>query len=204
MIDLFVKIVSTNNIWIAFLAFALYYILKKEPFKVFTYFSQKRENEHVLAKDLLESGKLTKEANEFLREHLEHFAFRRYYGISADADMRNALIEFQKIHRRGLSWSQVRRAYPNIELKGTRIEAKLNRLDRWFRWYVTITCWAIGGYATSIIVFTVILSSQISRNQFFLLTAAALILLMVSVLFSRMNLPYHNTMKIIALLRRPA
>jgi hypothetical protein len=199
LIDYFVKNVTTDKMWIAFLALAIYYVLKKEPFKVFAHFSQKREKEHTLAKELLETGKLTKEANEFLREHLEHYAFKRYYGISADAEMRNALIKFQRKHQRDLSWSQVRRAYVNIRLKGTKIVATLSWVDHAFRWLVTALCWLVSAYALFVIGFAVLAGSEISRRQFFALTATALLLLLTAVLFSSMNWPYHNTRTVMRL-----
>ena len=199
IIDYFIKNVTTDKIWIAFLALAIYYVLNKEPFKVFAHVSQKCENEHTLAKDLLEGGKLTKEANEFLREHLEHYAFKRYYGIAADAEMRNALIKFQRKHQRDLSWSQVRRAYVNIRLKGTKIVAKLSWLDRALRWFVTALCWLVGAYSLFVIGFAIFTGSEVSRTQFFTLTVTAMLLLLVAVLFSSLNWPYHNTRTVIKL-----
>lgn len=199
LIDYFIKNVTTDKMWIAFLALAIYYVLKKEPFKVFAHFSQKREKEHTLAKELLEAGKLTKEANEFLREHLEHYAFKRYYGISADAEMRNALIKFQRKHQRDLSWSQVRRAYVNVRLKGTKIVATLSWMDHAFRWFVTALSWIVGAYALFVIGLAALAGSEIGRWQFFALTAIALLLLLVAVLFSSMNWPYHNTRSVMKL-----
>lgn len=204
LIEYFTKNVTTEKIWIAFLALAIYYILKKEPFKVFAHFSQQREKEHTLAKELLESGKLSKEANEFLREHLEHYAFKRYYGISADADMRNALIKFQKKHQRDLSWSQVRRARVNIRLQGSKIVATLGWIDHAFRWFVTALCWLVGAYALVFIGIATFTGSITDRKQFFILTAMALALLLIAVVFSSMNWPYHNTRTIIRLSEREA
>ena len=96
IIELSLQNLNTGNLWVAFLALAIFYILKKEPFKIYEYLSQKRDNEHNFAKELLESEKLTKEGNDFLREHLERSAFKRYYGINADNEMRSALIKFHK------------------------------------------------------------------------------------------------------------
>ena len=202
LIDYFVKNVTTDKMWIAFLALAIYYVLKKEPFKVFAHFSQRREKEHLLAKELLETGKLTKEANEFLREHLEHYAFKRYYGISADADMRNALIKFQRRNQRELSWSQIRRAIVNIQLNGSKVEARLGLVDHFFRWFVTCLCWSVGAYALFVITLTIVASAEIERKQFFTLTVIALLLLLFAVLFSSMNWPYHNTRTVIRLSAR--
>jgi len=200
LVEFFVQNATTDKMWIAFLALAIYYVLKKEPFKVFEHFSQKQEKEHTLAKELLETGKLSKDANEFLREHLEHYAFKRYYGISADAEMRNALLKFQRKHQREISWAQVRRACINIKLRGSKLEAKLGLLDHIFRWFVTTLCWLVGAYALFVIGLAVYAGSQIGRPQFFGLTAVALVLLLVAMFFSSMNWPYHNTRTVMRLL----
>lgn len=199
LIEYFITNMSVEKMWVAFLALAIYYILKKEPFKVFSHFSEKREREHELAKELLESEKLTKEANEFLREHLEHYAFKRYYGISADAEMRSALIKFQRKHQRDLSWPQIRRAYLNVQLKGTKITAKLDMLDHVFRWLVTVLCILISGYALVVIILVTLTNSEMERQQFFYLTIIALGLLCAAVLFSSLNWSYHNTRTVIKL-----
>ncbi|KQX91193.1 hypothetical protein [Variovorax sp. Root473] len=200
--EFFVQNATTDKMWIAFLALAIYYVLKKEPFKVFEHFSQKQEKEHTLAKELLETGRLTKDANEFLREHLEHYAFKRYYGISADAEMRIALVKFQKKHQREISWAQLRRAYTNIKLSDTKLEARLGWIDHAFRWFVTILCWATGGYALVVIGLAAYAGSQFGRLQFFGLTIVALMLLLAAMFFSSMNWPYHNTRAIMKLLKK--
>lgn len=202
LVEYFVSNATTDKMWIGFLALAIYYVLKKEPFKVFEHFSQRREKEHVLAKELLESGKLTKEANEFLREHLEHYAFKRYYGISADSEMRNALVKFQRKHQRELAWSQLRRAYPNIELVGSKVVAKLGLVDYASRWSVSILCWLVGAYALLVIALAAYGAAKGSTIQFVGLTGVALLLLFASVLFSSLNLPYHNTRTVMRLSQR--
>jgi len=144
LLQYFTNTIGTDKIWVGFLLLAIYYILKKEPFKIFAHFSDRKDKEHELAKALLESGKLGKEANDFLREHLEKIAFHRYYGIYADSDMRSALVKFQKKHQRQLSWHDLRRAYPNIKLVGTRITARLKWHDHALRWLATSLCYMIG------------------------------------------------------------
>lgn len=200
--EYFVSNATTDNMWIAFLALAIYYVLKKEPFKVFESFSQRREKEHVLAKELIDSGKLTKEANDFLREHLEHYAFKRYYGISADSEMRNALIKFQRKHQRDITWSQIKRAYPNIRLIGTKVVATLGLFDHVARWLVSILCWLVGAYALFVISLATYGVFNGSTIQFIGLTVAAFLLLLAAVLFSSMNWQYHNTRTIMRLSKR--
>ena len=130
---------------------------------------------------------------------MEHYAFKRYYGIAADAEMRSALIKFQRKHQRDLSWTQIRRAYLNIKLKGTKITAKLDMLDHVFRWIVTSLCILISGYALFVIILVTLASSEMERQQFFYLTVMALGLLCVAVLFSSLNWSYHNTRTVIKL-----
>lgn len=202
LIEYFIKYATSDKIWTAFIALGIYYILKKEPFKVFEYISQKREREHALARELLESGKLSKETNEFLRERLEYFAFKRYYGISTDPEMRCALIKFQKKHQRNLKWSQIRRAYPNINLNDGKIEVDLPLKDHVLRWLVTILCWLVGIYATIVIALAIYGVSELSTLQFFGLTTAALILLLTAMLFSSLNWPYHDAKKILLLTKK--
>lgn len=197
--EFFVENATTDKVWLAFLILAIYYILKKEPFKVFEYFSQRRAKEHTLAKELIESGKLTKEANEFLRDHLEHYAFKRYYGVSADAEMRNALLKFQRKHQREISWSQVRPAYPNIKLIEGNIEAHLEPLDHLSRWSVSVLCWLTGGYAGFVLLVAIYSALQGNGLQFLGLAVVALLLLLAAVLFSSLNWSYHNTRKVMRL-----
>lgn len=199
LLQFFTTNVTTGKVWIAFMFLAIYYILKKEPFKIFAHLSEKKEKEHEFAKELLESEKLGKDANEFLREHLERIAFRKYYGIQADPEMRSALLKFYKKHQRSLGWHDLRRAYPNIRLDGSKIAANLNWTDHAFRWLVSGLCYVVGAYALFVIGFATAISSQLSRLEFFGLTVAALVLLMVAVFFSSLNWPYHSTRRVIRL-----
>ena len=156
LVQYFTNNIGTDKIWTAFLLLAIYYILKKEPFKVFAHFSDKKEKENELAKALLESEKLGKEANEFLREHLEKMAFRRYYGIHADPEMRSALLKFYKKHQRQLGWHDLRQSYGNIKLVGTKITAQLSWFDHALRWMVTGMCYVIGAYALFVMGYAIL------------------------------------------------
>jgi hypothetical protein len=197
LVQYFTNHIGTDKIWTAFLLLAIYYILKKEPFKVFAHFSDKKDKEHELAKELLQSEKLGKEANDFLREHLEKTAFRRYYGIYADPEMRSALIKFYKKHQRELGWHDLRRAYPNIKLVGTKVTAQLQWFEHLLRWMVTGMCYLIGAYALFVMVYAIVVGSS-NKAQFFALTLAALVLLLATMFFSSLNWAYHSTRRVIA------
>lgn len=199
IIELSLQNLNTGNLWIAFLALAVFYILKKEPFKIYEYISQKRDNEHNLAKELLESEKLTKEGNDFLREYLEYSAFKRYYGISADYEMRSALIKFHKKHQRNIKWIHIQRAFFNIKLNGSKIETHLNLFEHIQRWLVTIVSAITGSYSVYMIGVAIFYSKELALNQFLSFTTAALILLILSVYFATLNWSYHATKKIMKL-----
>ncbi|QYJ69725.1 hypothetical protein K0H59_11725 [Shewanella sp. FJAT-51649] len=198
LLKYFTTNVTGDKVWIAFLFLAVYYVLKKEPFKVFAHYSEKKEKEHDLAKTLLDSQKLGKEANEFLREHLERHAFRKYYGINADAEMREALIKFHRKHQRKIGWHDIRRAYSNITLSGTKISASLQWHEHLMRWIVTTLCYLVGAYALFVMVYAVLTISSGNTLTLLSLTLAALLLLVTAVIFSSLNWPYHSARKIIS------
>lgn len=199
LVYFFMSNIGTDKVWTAFLLLAVYYIFKKEPFKVFAHFSEKKEKEHELAKALLELDKLGKEANDFLREHLERVAFHKYYGINADSEMRTALLRFHKKNQRNIGWHNLRRAYPNIQLAETKITAHLSLLSHLFRWLVTVMCWLTSAYALFVMGHTILAAETTSKSQFFSLTGAALILLLATTFFSTLNWEYHSTCKVISL-----
>lgn len=201
LLKYFTTNVTGGKIWVAFLFLAVYYTLKKEPFKIFAHFSEKKEKEHDLAKTLLDSQKLGKEANEFLREHLERHAFRKYYEINADAEMREALIKFHRKHQRKIGWHDIRRAYPYITLSGSKVSAKLKWHDHLMRWLVTSLCYLVGAYSLFVIIYAVFTRSANDTLSFLGLTLAALLLLLTAVIFSSLNWPYHSTRKIIEVSR---
>jgi len=197
LIDFFIVNFNTEKIWIAFLCLAIYYVFKKEPFKIFAHYSEKKEREHELALSLIESEKLGKDANEFLREHLEQAAFLRYYRINAYSEMRSALFKFQKKHQKTISWRNLRLAYPNIGLNGPKLSATLKWYDHFFRWLVTVLSFLVGSYAVLVIVLAIAYKAD-DPKQLFVLTIAAFVLLVAALLFSSQNWPYHSTRKIIA------
>lgn len=200
----FVKYFTTDvtggKVWIAFLSLAVYYILRKEPFKIFSYFSEKKEKEHDFARLLLDSQRLGKEANEFLREHLEKHAFRKYYEISADAEMREALIKFHKKNQRKIGWHDLRRAYPNIILTGSTVSVRLSLIDHVLRWAVTILCYIVSAYALFVILYAVVTMSSGRFVDFIALSIGALVLLVITLFFSSLNWPYHSTRRIMRVL----
>ncbi|MGP0171434.1 hypothetical protein ACSVIJ_06070 [Pseudomonas sp. NCHU5208] len=197
LIKYFTTNITGDKVWIAFLFLAVYYTLKKEPFKIFAHFSDRKEKEHDLARVLLDSQKLGKDANEFLREHLERHAFRKYYEINADAEMREALIKFHKKYQRKIGWHDIRRAYSNISLTGTKISAKLEWHEHIMRWIVTTLCYLVGAYAIFVMIYAGFNIDSSNSLTFLGLTLLALLLLVTAVVFSSLNWPYHSTRKII-------
>lgn len=195
LIDEFVTNLGAGDIWVGFLMLAIFYILKKEPFKVFTYFSEQKSKDIDQAKALLESEKLCKESNELLREHLEHYTFHKYYGISANKDMRSALLKFYQKHQDVIGWHDLRRAFPYTRPCGTSIKVKISWYNHLSRWSVTLLSWFMGLYSILIIAVTFI-SKTDNGLQFFALTGLSVFLLITALFFSTLNWPYHSAIKI--------
>ncbi len=191
----FVANLNAGDIWAGFLMLAIFYVLKKEPFKVFTHFNDQKIRDIDQAKSLLESEKLGKESNELLREYLENYAFKKYYGINANKDMRAALLKFYQKHQSIVGWHDLRRAYSYIKSDGSSIKVTLSLGSHIGRWTVTTLSWFIGLYALLIIVIAFI-SKTDNQVQFFAFTFLAMALLVAAMLFSSMNWPYHSAIKI--------
>lgn len=195
LIEQFVANLSVGDIWAGFLMLAIFYVLKKEPFKVFTHFNDQKIREIDQARSLLESDKLGKESNELLREYLENYAFKKYYGINANKDMRAALLKFYQKHQNTVGWHDLKRAYSYIEPDGSSIKVALSLSSHIGRWSVTVLSWLIGLYALLIIV-VAFLSKADDQVQLFSLTFLSMALLVAAMLFSSMNWPYHSAIKI--------
>lgn len=195
LIDQFISNLNTGDIWAGFLMLAIFYVLKKEPFKIFAHYNEKRIKDIDQAKSLLESDKLGKESNELLREHLEHYSFQKFYGISANKDMRSTLLKFYQKHQDTIGWSDLKRAYSFIKPEGPSIRVKLSLGNHLGRWAVTSFSWFIGLYSLLIIILAFI-SKPESQLQFIALTFLSVALLVAAMLFSSMNWPYHSALKI--------
>lgn len=195
LIDQFIDNLSAGDIWVGFLMLAIFYILKKEPFKVFTHFRDQKIKDIEQAKSLLESDKLGKESNELLREHLEHYTFKKFYGISANKEMRTALLKFYQKHQRNIRWHDLRRAYPHIKPDGSSIKIELSWGNYISRWAVSGLSWLIGLYALLIIILA-FLSKAESQFQFFTLTLLSASLLVAAMFFSTINWPFNSAVKI--------
>jgi len=195
LIEQFIANLSAGDIWTGFLMLAIFYVLKKEPFKIFTHFNDQKIRDIDQAKSLLESEKLGKESNELLREHLESYAFKRYYGITANRDMRTALLKFYQKHQNTVGWHDLKRADSYIKPDGSSIKVVLSLGSHIGRWAVTSLSWFIGLYALLIIVIAFI-SKTDNQVQFFALTFLSVALLVAAMLFSSMNWPYYSAIKI--------
>lgn len=189
-----------KSLWTAFLVLAIYFILKKEPFRLITYYTDRRDRHHEFARMLLDSGKLTNEANEFLRENLEKAAFLQYCGIRADAHMRSRLINFHKQYFEEISWTLIRRAYLYIHLTKGSVSIKINRHDHIRAWISTTLTFL--GRIHSLLAMTVAIASSQSTSQLIEMTLLSLLLLGATMCFTLINLPYHAARRIDKIIRR--
>lgn len=195
LIEEFIKNLNTGDIWLGFLVLAVFYVLKKEPFKVFTHFSEQKNKDIEQARILLESERLTKESNKLLREHIETYAFKKYYGIHANREMRIALLNFHQKYQNDIGWYDLKRAFPYINLNGSKVAITLTWQNHLGRFLVTGLSWFIGLYSGLIMVLAFLARNE-SPTQFTLLTFLSLILLGAAMFFSSINLPYHSANKI--------
>ena len=191
----FVENLSVGDLWYGFLMLGVFYILKKEPFKILAHFSEKKTKDLSQAHELLETGKLSKDANSLLQEHIEQELFAKYYGIRAGKDMRSALLKFYSKNQSKIGWQDLRRAYPSIYLDGTKVKAKIKWWEHPMRWFVTFTSWGVGVYATVVVVAAAV-SRPENQLQFFGLSIMAILLLALALFFSTLNWPYHSARKV--------
>jgi hypothetical protein len=186
---------NAGDIWVGFLALAIFYILKKEPFKVFTHLSERKIKDIEQAKALLESDKLSNDINSLIREHLENYAFKKYCGINANKEKRQTLIKFHKKHKSKIGWHDLRRAYAYLGSDDSKIDINLRWYNHLNRWFVTGLSYLIGAYALLIIILA-FLTKYNDQMQFFAFTFLSVMLLFSALIFSSMNFPYHSAVKI--------
>lgn len=185
-----------KGLWTAFLTLAVYFVLKKEPFKLITYYTDRKDKHYDFARTLLDNDKITAEAREFLRESLEKGAFLRYYGITADSQMRIGLLELHKKHVQIFNWTHIRRAYPYIRLKEGHITIEVRWHDHALRWIVTALSIFAASYSILVILIAVLSRSKANSLQFLGLMGSSLLLLVAAMCFASLNWPYHAARRI--------
>ena len=195
LLNQFVEYHNAGNLWIGFLMLGVFYILKKKPFKIFTYFTDKKTKDISQAHALLESNKLSKDIDELLQEYIEWELFVKYYGISAAKQMRSALLGFYSKNQKKVGWHDLRRAYTYIYLDGTNVKVNIKWWQCPMRWVVTFISWSISLYAFVFLVGGV-LKMTANPLHFYGLSIMAFFLLVLAMLFSSLNWPYHSARKI--------
>lgn len=195
LINEFIQNINAGNLWVGFLVLAIFYIIKKEPFKIFTHLSKQKIKDIDQAKSLLEIEKLSKKSNELIREHIESYAFKKYYGINTHKKMRETLLNFHQKHQDKISWIELKRAFQYIELEDSKIKIVLKWHSQAGSWVISILSWVIALYSLSVIVLAFLIRSG-TPLQFFTLTFLALLLLASSLFFSSLDWPYKSAIKI--------
>lgn len=194
LIDEFALGLVAGDVWVGFIMLVFFYIIRKEPFKIFTYFNEQKSKDIEQAKSLLESKRLGKDSNELIRDHLERYFFNKYYGINTDKKMRVALLEFYKKYQGAVRWHDLKRAYTYIRLDGSIVTIKLSFFSRFGSWVVNALSCLVGLYALLIIVLAVLYKMD-EQVEFFILTFMSIGLLVAALLFSTMNWPYYSAIK---------
>ncbi len=195
LIDHLIESVNLGNIWVGFIMLAIIYVLKKEPFKIFAHFSERKSKDIDQALNLLESEKLTKESNELIKEYIEKYTFKKYYGIYANKEMRSALLKFYQKHQNDISWYDLKIAYSLYKLDGSKIKIILNWKNHLGRWSVTILSWFVSLFALLVIVIAFFTYTE-NQLKFVGLTFSSLLLFVGALLFSSLNESYHSVKKI--------
>ena len=152
MMDLYLKDPSIYSIFIVSFVF-LFSLARGIPSKVIEKIIDRRKIRSKKALELIESGMLTEEANSFLREYVEKSSFLMCYGISADAEMRDALIRYRKKHQDDIDWHDLRRAYPRIRLRDGNINVKIGRFDQFAMLFINFA--ALFFFVSSIFLFVI-------------------------------------------------
>lgn len=193
-----------KGVWTGFVALAVYLLLKNEPFKLVAYYNDRRDKKHDFVRSLLDSGKLSDEANYIICDQLENAVFRRCFGINADAHMRSALIALHNQHQATITWVHIRRAYPHLKLIEGRIGVELRWHDKLFRCAVIFIALICGAYSMLAIAVAILVAKQLTSNQFFAITSYSLLLLAGAMYFSSLNWPYSAARKIDGAVRASA
>lgn len=203
IVDYVIAQTNTGNIWFAFMVLAIVYVFKKEPFKIFTHFSEQAKSDIRLSKELLESNTLSKETNELIREKIEQFMFKKLYGIRANKKLRNYLVTFQEKNYPTITWKDLKRAYLHYDFDGKKIVVNLSNWDIFVSYMIKIS-WITIFIISSIIMLSAILLkvfSEINNLKFFSLTLFAISLFISAVLFNSQSWSYESALKIKKLLK---
>lgn len=195
LMEQFILNFNAGNIWVGFLALAIFYILKKQPFKVYTHLFERKIKDIEQAQALLQSDKLSNEINSLIQDHLENYAFKKYCGINANKQKRLTLIEFHTKHKSKIGWHDLRRAYPYLVFDKSTIDINLQWFNHLSRWFVTLFSYLIAAYSLLIIIIA-FLTKYNDQMQFFAFTFLSVILLFSALIFSSINFPYHSAVKI--------
>ncbi|QRY82257.1 hypothetical protein JVX91_14525 [Pseudomonas sp. PDNC002] len=198
ILEEFIKTLNAGNIWAAFIFLAIVYLLKKEPFKIYTHISEKKDKDISLTKDLLASPEISKETKEALRELIAEYAFKKIYGITANKERREKLLSFYNKHQENIGWHDLRRAAPYTKIENGGLKFKISAWDIIGRIIISTISLLIGSYAAIVaaIAFYAFASKEMNPLTFFALSTLSVVLLFGALAFSSINWPYHSAKKL--------
>jgi hypothetical protein len=195
LLNTFIEYVDSGNAWIALLILAVYFILRKEPFKVYAHFDNKRSMDIELLLNVLASNDLSKETKAFFKDRLEQISFRKFQGITASKTMRVALVKFYQDNEKEIEWHNLKRAYPYIHLTGSQMSVEIKWYNEAENIWLMIMKWGSLLYALLLIVLSVwMFFTKIdgASNLAFM----GIAVFAAAVLFSSLSWPFQSAKRI--------
>jgi hypothetical protein len=186
---------NLGGLSIGLIAVILFYIFKKEPFKIFAYFKDRKDKKLEQSLSFVESEHISDDAKALIKESLEHTIYKRYAGVGTDTTTRLILYAFNSKFEHKLKRDDIKRAYRHMLFDNGEVNIELSKLNHVMRWVVTI-------YSNFIIFLGLaLLIASIFEKQNDLPVLFTFILLGIIAMFSGLmvssaNWPYHSAKKL--------
>lgn len=191
VIDFILKNQGASSVFFAIFV-SVVFAFKKMPEEILLKILNRRKARNKEALELIDAGKLSEEANDFLREYVEKSAFFLCYGICADSEMRGALLRFHGKNQSRIGWHDLRRAYSKIRLINGGIFIKLSWGDHFLSWCINILFFLLFSHAC-----LSLLNYSINGVPSYISVPIFLVQVIGSFVVSFGNLGYYSAKKII-------
>ena len=179
------------------------YFVKKDTLRTLTYFIEHARSELRFAKELLESEKLSNEADSFIREKIEKVMFRKFYGISACAKLRKYLMSFHARHYPKINWTDLRCANLYYSFDGKKIVVSITKWDVFISRFIKIifSLIFVVGVIAIFSSFALYTFSHIPKSRFYSFIFLGCSLIFSSIIISSSNWSYESARRIRDLLK---
>tara|TARA_B100000700_G_scaffold161345_1_gene178640 strand:+ start:6202 stop:6888 length:687 start_codon:yes stop_codon:yes gene_type:complete len=189
---------NPQGVWI-FLAFLLgAIIMKKQPTQLLLQLQERKMRDIAQAKELLECAALSDEAHKLLKDYIETYSFKKFYGIMATSYERKKLMVLAETHEKEITWVMIRRAFQNryLVIEDDELTVKLNRFD-----WASSKASSFFGYVVGIFSVLQLLVLSGSSQDYSLIEFIARVIFATSVFlsaffFKSLTWPYKNALVI--------